>query len=433
MPSPQLQQLRTKAEQGQPESQFLLSQICRQNKDISGMIHWLQRACSKELPDALDALGHCFEKGTGIQRDFVTALAYYDRALKKECISAAYHKAELLHKSLKGPASKRLICNLLVTAAESDYVPALRAIGYLAIQQASSRDMGLSCLRRAVRQGDPVSSFNLGWCLLQGWGGGDHEGEAKHCLQQAAAAQYPFAETLLLPLQNQQASPQCTTRKLNLSSGFSLYPEVRSVVRQEVCADPAIRVFNDVLNIADRAYLIFLSRPYMKRANVIDPDSQKDGMVSQVRTSMSTYIPFGLVDIIARYVELKIIQETGEELISSEPMSILYYTPGQFYRPHVDYFDPVLKVSKELLEDGGQRTASAVSYLAAPLKGGGTSFPRLKLSVPATAGSTLWFRNCFADGSVDDRSLHAGEPVKQGEKWVVTKWFREKPTRYLEF
>jgi len=139
------------------------------------------------------------------------------------------------------------------------------------------------------------------------------------------------------------------------------------------------------------------------------------------------------VDIIARYVELKIIQETGEELISSEPMSILYYTPGQFYRPHVDYFDPKLKVSKELLEDGGQRTASAVSYLAAPLKGGGTSFPRLKLSVPATAGSTLWFRNCFADGSVDDRSLHAGEPVKQGEKWVVTKWFREKPTRYLEF
>jgi len=49
------------------------------------------------------------------------------------------------------------------------------------------------------------------------------------------------------------------------------------------------------------------------------------------------------------------------------------------------------------------------------------------------ACSTLWFRNCFADGRVDDRSLHAGEPVKQGEKWVVTKWFREKPTRYLEF
>jgi prolyl 4-hydroxylase len=57
----------------------------------------------------------------------------------------------------------------------------------------------------------------------------------------------------------------------------------------------------------------------------------------------------------------------------------------------------------------------------------------LNLSVPALAGSTLWFRNCHKDGQVDDRSLHGGDPVEQGEKWVVTKWFRERPTKYLEF
>jgi prolyl 4-hydroxylase len=44
----------------------------------------------------------------------------------------------------------------------------------------------------------------------------------------------------------------------------------------------------------------------------------------------------------------------------------------------------------------------------------------------------LWFRNCFADGQVDKRSLHAGDTVEAGEKWVVTKWFREEPTPYLE-
>jgi hypothetical protein len=53
--------------------------------------------------------------------------------------------------------------------------------------------------------------------------------------------------------------------------------------------------------------------------------------------------------------------------------------------------------------------------------------------VPALAGSTLWFRNCREDGQVDERSLHGGDPVEQGEKWVVTKWFRVKPTKYLEF
>ena len=118
--------------------------------------------------------------------------------------------------------------------------------------------------------------------------------------------------------------------------------------------------------------------------------------------------------------------------MSSEPMSILCYAPGEYYRPHVDFFDPKLKVSKQLLQDGGQRTASAVTILTAPSQGGGTSFPRLNLTVPAVTGGTLWFRNCDVGGQVDERTLHAGDTVEKGEKWVVTKWFREKPTRYLE-
>jgi prolyl 4-hydroxylase len=166
---------------------------------------------------------------------------------------------------------------------------------------------------------------------------------------------------------------------------------------------------------------------------VIDPDGGKDGMVSRVRTSQSTYLPFSLVDLIGRYIELKIIAASGERLDASEAMSILRYAPGEFYKPHVDYFNPNLPTSAELLEDGGQRTASAVTYLAAPDAGGGTSFPKLRLSVPAIAGNTLWFRNCHADGRIDERSLHAGDTVDDGEKWVVTKWFREEPTRYLEF
>lgn len=433
MSSLNLQKLRARAAQGQAESQFLLSQLSRQNRDLDGMHHWLQQACIQGYPDALDVLGHCLEKGVGIARNYVAALNHYDRAIEKDSMPAAFHKAELLYKSKQGPANEELICDLLVTAAASDFIPALRAIGYLAMQNTPSREMGIRCLRRATLQADPVSAFNLAWCLLQGRDGEVYEQQAKHCLQLAAGAHYPSAEALLKTMHDVEAIPVSSVEKLDLDASFSLYPEAWSIDRQQLCADPAISVFSDVLNSADRAYLMFLSRPYLKRANVIDPDSQEGGMVSQVRTSMSTYIPFGLVDIIARYAELKIVCGSGEKLGNSEPMSILYYTRGQYYRPHVDYFDPKLKVSEELLKDGGQRTASAVTYLSAPDKGGGTSFPRLKLAVPAVAGSTLWFRNCFDNGEVDDRSLHAGDPVEQGEKWVVTKWFREQPTQYLEF
>jgi TPR repeat protein len=433
MPPLDLQQLRARAEQGQPESQFLLSQICRQKRDLDGMHHWLQQASNMGHLDALDVLGHCFEKGVGVARDYLVAMMYYDKAIEQDSIPAAFHKAELLYKSSQANANEDQIRTLLVMAAGSGFVPALRAIGYLAVQQVSSRDMGLKCLHQAAHHGDPGAAFFLAWCLLEGWGGENRESEARYHLQQATKLQFPLAETILQSLQDIQPSQPTDEGMPELNTRFSLFPETRTQDHQTLNSEPAVAMLNGVLNAADRAYLMFLSGPYLKRAKVIDPDSQKDSMLSQVRTSMSTYIPFGLVDIIARHIELKIVYESGETLANSEPMSILYYTAGQFYRPHVDYFDPKLKVSAGLLEDGGQRTASAITYLSAPEKGGGTSFPRLNLSVPAVAGSTLWFRNCFDNGEVDDRSLHAGDPVEQGEKWVVTKWFRQRPTSYLEF
>ena len=434
MSTTQIQQLHARAEKGQPDAQFLLSQICLQNNDLTGMLHWLQRASASELPDALSALGHCLEKGHGIPQDFVSALAHYDRAIAAGSVPGAYHKAELLYKSQHRPEDNDLICNLLVMAAGVDFIPALRAIGYLAIQNSSSRNLGLDCLRRAANSGDPVSAFNLAWCLLQGWGGNNEQHEAAMWLQHATAAEYPLTETLWTQLQGVQAASPAPTpgESIDFEAPFSLYPELPQVDRRVLSEDPAINVFEHVLNVVDCAYLIYLARPYLKRADVIDPTSHKGGMISDVRTNMSTYLPFGIIDIIGRYIESKIVSRTGEDLNCSEPMSILYYSPGEYYRPHVDYFNPNLKVSKELLENGGQRTASAVTYLIAPTAGGGTSFPKLDLTVPPSAGSTLWFRNCLQGGQVDDRSLHAGDPVEQGEKWVVTKWFRERPTQYLE-
>ena len=430
----QIQQILDKANAGQPEAQFLLSQICLQNRDLSGMLHWLQQASSKGFAAAQDALGHCYEKGQGISQDFDLALQHYDRAIGGGSELAAFHKAELLYKSRNASADEAVIRDLLFRATAANVVPALRAVGYLAMQQDSGKQLAIDCFRRASLGGDPASSFNLGWCLLQGWAGKDSEPEAAHCLRRAAAAQYPFADELLDNLGGAQPAvqPQAPFGPIPIDASLPLFPTRRHVAREIISEDPDASVFEDVLTTVDRAHLMHLSRPGLRRAHVINPEGGKAGMASEVRTSMSTYLPFAVVDLIGRYVELKIISETGEQLEKSEPMSILRYAPGEFYRPHVDYFDPDLPTTPELLEDGGQRTASAVTYLAAPSAGGGTSFPKLNLSVPAVAGSTLWFRNCHADGRIDDRSLHAGDTVTGGEKWVVTKWFREKPTRYLE-
>ena len=435
MPDMQMQQILAKAEGGQPEAQFLLSQICLQQQDLDGMVHWLQQASSRDFTAAIDALGHCYEKGQGVSRDIETALQHYERAIADGSALAAYRKAELLYKSRQGPAKEQAIRDLLFHAASENVVPALRAVGYLAMQHSSRRPLAIDCFRRAAAGGDIVSSFNLAWCLLQEKDAGAGISEAAHCLRRAAAAHYPCAEAMLsdLPPSTAPAAPVVASAALQIDASLSLYPAPQEIEHKTINEDPGIKVFENVLTMTDCAHLMMLSLPGLRRAHVIDPDGGRDGQVSDIRTSMSTYLPFGVVDLIGRYIELKIIAATGEQLETSEPMSILRYAPGEYYRPHVDYFNPKLKTSRELLEDGGQRTASAVTYLAAPAAGGGTSFPNLNLSVPAVTGSTLWFRNCHADGRIDERSLHAGDTVDDGEKWVVTKWFRERPTSYLEF
>lgn len=434
MTMPPIEQITSHAEAGQPEAQFLLSQICLQNGDLKGMAHWLTEACSSGHAEALGALGNCFEKGRGFASDMTAAQAHYDQAISAGSKMAAFHKAQLLHKSSLADDSADLIRALLIEAAKAGIVPALRTVGFLAAQQNSSRDLAVSCLRLAASIGDPVSSFNLGWCLMNGRFGAPAVPEATHWLQQAELADYPLAAELLGTLSPapSEAPPPATVDDIDFTVDFPLFPSEKSAEEQTYSTDPEISVFNDVLDAMDCSYLIFVARPYLQRAAVIDPVGDKSGMISQVRTNQSTYIPFELVDIISRYAELKITKETGENISHSEPMSILCYGPGEYYRPHFDFFNPNLDASKELMEDGGQRVASAVSYLRAPSKGGGTSFPELNLTVPAENGATLWFRNCLANGDIDKRSLHAGDDVEAGQKWVVTKWFRERPTQYLQ-
>jgi prolyl 4-hydroxylase len=311
-------------------------------------------------------------------------------------------------------------------------VLAYRVIGYLALQQASSLDLGLECLQRAAHSGDPASSFKLACHYLERE---RDTSSALPWLQHAASLQYPFAGELLRELSPSSIDtlPDPPLGEPSLELPFALFPANDDTAARPVSDDPAITVFDGVLDASDCAYLVFLSRPYMQRAHVIDPGGRHDGKVSEVRTSMSTYLPFEIVDFVGRFVERKIVQSVGERFDRSEPMSILRYAPGEYYRPHFDYFNPRLDISAELMKDGGQRVASAVTYLSAPSAGGGTSFPELGLHVPAAAGGTLWFRNCREDGSIDPRSLHAGDTVEHGEKWVVTKWFRERATHYVDF
>lgn len=431
MDTSMVEKIRSRAMRGDARSQFLMSQVCLQQRRFEEMHEWLARADQAGVPEALDALAHAHQYGLGIERDFAGAFALYDRAITAGVPQACYRKAELLYKSRDAHRHAGEISRLLVDAATHNYLPALKVLGYLALEHGEN-EVAVEALRRAAFGGDPASAFNLGWFILDRGGGDGLAARSKFWLERAAGAQYPYASALLGELRNVAATvPPQPSGDVPVPGPAGIFPPSANRPGRRLDESLDVTVYGGVLGIIDCAYLINLARPFLRRASVIDPEGTREGQVSDVRTNLSTYLPFEVVDFIGRYIELKIVAATGEKLECSEPMSILCYERGQFYEPHVDYFDPDLPVSAELMEDGGQRTASAITYLAAPAAGGGTSFPELDLTVAAETGSTLWFRNANADGEIEKRSLHAGDPVEQGEKWVVTKWFRERETSYL--
>ena len=65
-------------------------------------------------------------------------------------------------------------------------------------------------------------------------------------------------------------------------------------------------------------------------------------------------------------------------------------------------------------------------YLNDVAEGGETTFPSIHLTVSPKKGSAVYFEYCNSRGQVDPLSLHAGQPVLQGEKWIATKWMRER-------
>ena len=63
-------------------------------------------------------------------------------------------------------------------------------------------------------------------------------------------------------------------------------------------------------------------------------------------------------------------------------------------------------------------------YLSEPERGGGTVFPDIGLQVAPKRGNAVFFSYPSAHPST--LTLHGGAPVQAGEKWIATKWLRER-------
>jgi prolyl 4-hydroxylase len=210
-----------------------------------------------------------------------------------------------------------------------------------------------------------------------------------------------------------------------IAAGNSIRTSDRVVAVVTRLSRPVIAVLANVLSAEECEQLIALARPRLTPSTVVDPVTGEN-RVAEHRNSEGMFFSLGETPLIAA-LDARFSQIMNSPVDHGEGLQVLRYGPGTRSTPHFDFLVPRNAASEQSLRRSGQRVSSLVAYLNDVPGGGETAFPHAGLSVCPQRGNAVYFEYCNSRGQVDAASLHAGEPVTEGEKWAVTKWMRQRP------
>jgi len=211
----------------------------------------------------------------------------------------------------------------------------------------------------------------------------------------------------------------CPVANGNLIRAHDIDVEVRMRFQR-----PQVVVFGGVLSPAECLEMIERSRHRLKRSTIVDPHSGREDTI-QSRSSEGIWFQRGEDAFIER-LDRRISALMNWPMENGEGLQILRYATGGEYRPHFDYFPPDQVGSATHIARGGQRVATLIVYLNDVSNGGETIFPQAGISVVGRQGGAVYFRYQNGLRQLDPLTLHGGAPVLGGEKWIMTKWMRER-------
>ena len=178
-----------------------------------------------------------------------------------------------------------------------------------------------------------------------------------------------------------------------------------------------------VLDASECARLISRAEPKLQRSQTLSG-------VSSVRTSEQAWLAHDDAEVgdVVRKITRRTAQLVGVYRARLfEQLQVVRYAPGQEYRPHHDACVAECPPEKRI-----PRRATLLVYLTDDFESGATYFPKITARFKPKKGDGVLFYNADADtGDVLDQSLHAGEPVSSGTKWVANCWVRYDPTARL--
>lgn len=347
----------------------------------------LERGAEAGEPYCAAQLGVWLLLGHGVERDDVAGYGLIGRAA--ECgVAEARRLRATLHAQGRGtPESWSHAVEWLVRGARAGDVDAMRQLAFLLADECSADRIAL--LAAAAHGGDLAARRRLA--------------------REAAAHKLPAAAI-----------------DWDAVAGGARRPEPGAAASVRVIAAPLVQLQRGLLSTDLCDYLMCVAAPYLSRASVNDTHAGT-ARIDASRTNM--FANFWLLegDVVTDCVDRIIARHVGLDPAAGEPLSVLRYLPGEQYAPHYDYFDVDAPAHAEEIARAGQRIMTCLVYLNADYAGGETAFIDAGVKVRGEPGTAIHWRNADARSIPDRRTRHAGLPPTSGQKWLLSKWFRDRP------
>jgi prolyl 4-hydroxylase len=294
--------------------------------------------------------------------------------------------------------------SLLGTAAARGDPDALLMLAELClVGSVVHRDLPLSrdLFRRAAEAGSPDGAAIYRAFVANGTG---------------APPDWPGAIALL---EAAAATDPSAARELALISDMSLTADgapLDAIKGETLSSSPDVRLFRGLLSPSECDFLIEVAVPRFGPSVVVDPRTGQQ-VPNPVRTSDGAAFPLAGENPAMHALCCRLAAASGTDVGQGEPLQILRYSPGQEFRPHFD----------SIHDTDNQRILTFLVYLNDDFEGGETQFLATGLKVKGHKGDGLLFRNADDFGNPDPNAQHAGLPPITGEKFLASRWIRQRP------
>ena len=166
--------------------------------------------------------------------------------------------------------------------------------------------------------------------------------------------------------------------------------------------------------------LMKLSTPLLENSNVYrgDTDTNDPNYRISQQCWLQDSVPF------ANYISEKVEKLSGHPKAHQEQLQVVKYEKGGHFNTHYDACFGTDTFCERLNSPIGPRYITVLIYLNDDYTGGGTTFPRINQKITPEKGKAILFYNVDEKGRLLFASLHAGNKIESGTKWIANKWIR---------